>query len=158
MDLKKILITCATHSLGLRVAKLLAEKFEIIQATSDELPVFMQDKYVKIPKGVNPTFAHEILKLALDSNCQYILPLQLQEIEALAESLLLFEEYGICVICPNRAQLEELEILPNPTKELPLSILVDKLNILTNKSTELEVNGLGVLSDSELDFFLAIAR
>lgn len=156
--MKKILITSATHSLGLRVSKLLADRFEIIQATSDELPAFMQDKFVKIPKGVNPTFAHEMLKLALDNNYEYILPLQLQEIEALSESLLLFEEYGICIICPTKQQLQELEILPNPGKELPLSILLDGTDLLSHRQVEIEVNGLGVLSDSEMDFFLAVAR
>lgn len=156
--MNRILITNATHSLGLRVAKLLAENFEIIYATSDELPVFMQDKYMKIPKGVNPTFAHEMLKLALDTNAQYILPLQLSEIESLSESLLLFEEYGIRVICPTKAQLLALEILPNPAKELPLSVLFNKQNLLDNKAVEIEINGLGVLSDSELDFLVVVAR
>ncbi|MGN0002361.1 MAG: hypothetical protein ACI35V_02900 [Sphingobacterium composti] len=156
--MNKIIITSATHSLGLRVVKLLENKFEVVQATSDELPAFMQDKYAKIPKGMNPTFAHEMLKLALDTNVQYILPLQLAEIESLSESLLLFEEYGIQVICPTKVQLEELEILPNPAKELPLSVLINKQDLLTDKTVELDINGLGVLSDSEMDFFLAIAR
>ena len=156
--MNRILLTSATHSLGLRVAKLLVDKFEVIQATSDELPTFMQDKYVKIPKGVNPTFAHEMLKLALDTNSQFILPLQISEIESLAESLLLFEEYGIRIICPTKLQLEELEIMPNPSKDLELSILLDNVDLLTNTNVEMAINGMGVLSDSEMDFFLAIAR
>ena len=151
-------MTNATHSLGLRVAKLLVAKFEVIQATSDELPIFMQEKFEKIPKGVSPTFSHEMLKLALDKNCQYVLPLQLSEIESLAESLLLFEEYGIQVLCPTINQLRELEILPNPAKELTLSILVDKIDVLSDKQVDVAINGLGVLSDSALDFFLAVAR
>ena len=156
--LKRLLITSATHSLGLRVCKMLADKYELIQATSEDLPVFMQEKYVKIPKGVNPTFAHEMLKLALDNGCNYILPLQLAEIESLSESLLLFEEYGIQVICPSRAQLQEIDILPNPAKELPLSVLLDKTDLLSHRQVDIAVNGLGVLSDSEMDFFLAVAR
>jgi hypothetical protein len=156
--LKRLLITSATHSLGLRLSKLLADNYELIQATSDELPAFMQDKYVKIPKGVNPTYAHEMLKLALDKGCIYVLPLQLSEIESLSESLLLFEEYGIEVICPTKAQLEELDILPNPAKELPLSVILDKTDLLSHRQVDIEVNGLGVLSDSEMDFFLAVAR
>jgi len=156
--LKRLLITSATHSLGLRLSKLLVDNYELIQATSDELPAFMQDKYVKIPKGVNPTYAHEMLKLALDKGCIYVLPLQLSEIESLSESLLLFEEYGIEVICPTKAQLEELDILPNPAKELPLSVILDKTDLLSHRQVDIEVNGLGVLSDSEMDFFLAVAR
>jgi hypothetical protein len=156
--LKRLLITSATHSLGLRVSKLLAEKYELIEATSEDIPVFMQDKYLKIPKGVNPTFAHVMLKLALDKGCNYILPLQLAEIESLSVSLLLFEEYGIQVICPTKPQLVEVEILPNPAKELSLSILLDKIDLLQAKEVDVAINGLGVLSDSELDFFLAVAR
>jgi len=156
--LKKILITSATHSLGLRVGNLLADKYELIEATSDELPVFMQEKYVKIPKGVNPTYAHEMLKLALDKECDFVLPLQLAEIESLSESLLLFEEYGIQVICPTKPQLEDLEILSNPAKELSLSILLGGIDLLQAKEVDVVINGLGVLSDSELDFFLAVAQ
>lgn len=156
--MKKILITSATHSLGLRLSKLLADKYELIEATSDELPAFMQDKYVKIPKGVNPTYAHEMLKLALDKGCDFVLPLQLAEIESLSESLLLFEEYGIQVICPTKSQLEDLEIFPNPAKELTLSILLDGMDLLQTKEVDVVINGLGVLSDSELDFFLAVAQ
>jgi hypothetical protein len=156
--LKRLLITSATHSLGLRVSKLLAEKYELIEATSEDIPVFMQDKYLKIPKGVNPTFAHVMLKLALDKGCNYILPLQLAEIESLSVSLLLFEEYGIQVICPTKPQLVEVEILPNPAKELSLSIFLDKIDLLQAKEVDVAINGLGVLSDSELDFFLAVAR
>lgn len=156
--MEKLLITSATHSLGLRVAKLLEDKFELLEATSDEVPTFLQTKYLKIPKGVNPTFAHELLKLALDHDCKYILPLQLSEVQSLAESLLLFEEYGIRIICPTKPQLEVLEILPNPAKELTLSVLLDNVNLLHNSRVELQINGLGILSDSELDFFLVISR
>lgn len=156
--MNRILITSATHSLGLRVAKLLQDTFEVILAMSDELPAFMEPKYVKIPKGVNPTFAHEMLKMALDTNCQYILPLQISEIQTLAESLLLFEEYGIRIICPSKLQLEELDILPNPAKEMPLSLILDRKNMLTNQPVNVENDGLGVLSDSGMDFLLVVAK
>lgn len=156
--MKKIIITSATHGLGLRVANMLANRFEIIEATSEALPAFMQAKYVKIPKGVQPTFAHEMLKLALDTNAQFILPLQLAEIESLAASLLLFEEYGIQIICPTISQLQELDMLPNPTKELPLSLLSNKKDLMSDKKVDIEINGLGVVSDLGLDFILAIAR
>lgn len=152
------MITSATHSLGLRVAKLLESKFDVILATSDDLPSFMQANYLEIPKGVSPTFAHEMLKLALDLSCAYILPLQLPEIESLAESLQLFEEYGIKVICPVKNQLGDLEILPNPGKELPLSIVSENVDLIHDKIVQIEINGLGVISDSEMDFFLVVAR
>ena len=156
--MKKLLITSATHSLGLRVTKLLEGKFEVLPATSEDLPSFIQAKYYKIPKGANPTFAHELLKLALDQDCAYILPLQLAEIESLAESLILFEEYGVQVICPSKSALQDLDVLPNPSKDLPLSLLYNTINMFDDKQVNLAVNGLGLLSDSELDFILAVAK
>ncbi|MCA5006189.1 hypothetical protein [Sphingobacterium bovistauri] len=156
--MKRLLITSATHSLGLRVANMLEGKYEVVLSTSEDLPAFMQSNYLKIPKGINSTFAHEMLKSALDNNCQYILPLQLSEIETLAESLLLFEEYGIQVICPSKSQLEELEILANPIKDMSLSLLLDNMDLLNNRQAEVNVDGLGVLSDSGLDFLLVVAN
>lgn len=156
--MRRVLLTSATHSLGLRVVNLLTNKFDVVAATSDELPSFIQDKYLKIPKGVNPTFAHEMLKLALDNNIDYILPLQLAEIESLSESLVLFEEYGIRVICPTKSQLTDVEILPNPSKEMELTIMSEGVDLITNRNLNIDVNGLGVLSDSQFDFFIAIAR
>lgn len=156
--MKKILLTSATHVLGLRVANLLADKFEIVSSTSDALPAFMQQKYIQIPKGLNPTFSHEMLKLALDLQCEYILPLQLPEIESLSESILLFEEYGITVICPSKEELENLDIFPNPHKDMPLSLMLNSQDLISDQSMEITVNGLGIVSDSGLDFLLAIAR
>lgn len=156
--MKKILLTSSTHVLGLRIAKMLADKFEIVACTSDPLPDFMKANYVQIPKGLNPTFSHEMLKLALDHNCEYILPLQLAEIESLSESTMLFDEYGITVICPAKADLEVLDILPNPTKDMPLSLIVDNHDLLSGQPVEVAVNGLGVMSDSGVEFLLAIAR
>lgn len=156
--MKKILITCATDSLGLRLAKALENKFEVSLSTSDELPIFMQDKYLKIPKGVNPTFAHELLKLALDTQCHYILPLQLSEIQSLSESILLFEEYGIEILSPTKMQLEDLEVLTNPEKGLPISLINNSKDLLTDQQLELKINGLGLVSDSGLEFILVVAK
>lgn len=156
--MEKILITGATHGLGVRVAKMLESSFEVVLSASENIPEFMSHKIISIPKGVNPTFAHEMLKLALDKGCSYILPLLLLEIESLSESLVLFEEYGITVLCPSKAQLEDMEIVPNPPKELPLSVLVNKRDLLTQREVDIEANGLGIISDSGEEFLLAIAR
>src|SRR5690606_18775062 len=105
--MKKILITYATRPLGLRVSKLLTELFVVDKATSDEIPSVLQQTYSAIPRGANPVYAHELLKLALDKSCQYVLPLGKDEIYALAETSVLFEEYGIRILCPSK------ELLPS---------------------------------------------
>ena len=154
--MEKLLITYATRPFAMRVAKSLTDKFDVLAATSDEIPSFMSEKYIKIPRGVNPTFAHELLKIALDEGCNYILPIGLDEIQALSESIILFEEYGIRVLCPNHLILPELEVLPNPHKELPLSLLIDQYDVFTDEQRPFAFNGLGIVSDSGEDFVLAI--
>lgn len=156
--MKKILLTSATHILGLRVAKMLTDKFEIVLSTSDAIPAFMQQNYIQIPKGLNPTFSHEMLKLALDHQCDYILPLQLPEIDSLSESILLFEEYGINVLCPAKGELADLDILPNPHKDMPLSLLWNSHDFIHGQTVNVHINGLGIVSDSGMDFLLAIAQ
>ncbi|WP_156138156.1 hypothetical protein [Sphingobacterium sp. T2] len=51
-----------------------------------------------------------------------------------------------------------MEIVPNPPKELPLSVLVDKRDLLAQREVDIEANGLGIISDSGEEFLLAIAR
>lgn len=156
--MEKILLTYATRPFSIRVAQLLAEHFEVVQATSDEIPVVFHGRYNKIPKGANPTYAHEILKIALDLNCKYVLPLGLDEIQTLSESLVLFAEYGITVLCPPNTELEELLIVDNPTKDMSLSLLIENHDVFTKETCEIPFNGLGVLSDSKETFMLTVVR
>jgi len=75
--MKKILITFGTRPLAMRIAKRLGADFEILYASSEDIPELLlaSGKYAKIPKGLLPTFAHEILKLSLDQQVDYVLPL-----------------------------------------------------------------------------------
>lgn len=156
--MKKLLLTYATRPFSMRVAQLLSEQFEIVLATSDDVPTLFKDRYCKIPRGVNPTYAHEILKVALDLDCNYILPLGIDEIQALSASLVLFEEYGIDVLCPGMNQLAELPMLENPDKELSLSLFVRGYDVLKSTSDSFSFNGLGVVSDSGESFILTVAK
>lgn len=156
--MKKLLITYATRPFSMRVVELLSDRFEVIVATSDEVPDIFRDRYRKIPKGANPTYAHEILKIALDSSCDYILPLGIDEIETLSASLILFEEYGIKVLCPGMGELVTISVLENPTREMPLSLVIDGQDVLRGLTVTLEFNGLGLISDSGESFILAIAK
>lgn len=156
--MKKILLTCATRSFSMRVAQLLSPHFEVISATSDEVPTVLQGRYHKIPKGANPTYAHEVLKIALDLKCDYVLPLAMDEIVTLSGSLILFEEYGIQVLCPGIADLEMLSVLDNPAKELKLSLFVGGYDVFGVTSESVAFDGLGMLSDSGDTFILVVAK
>lgn len=153
-----LLITYATRPFAMRVVKSLAAKFTILAATSDEIPSFMTEQYIKIPRGVNPTYAHELLKIALDKGCTYILPLGLDEVQSLAESIVLFEEYGIRVLCPDHLALGELNVLENPNKDLPLSLIIDQYDVLGDEKRPFAYNGLGIVSDSGEEFILAVVK
>jgi hypothetical protein len=121
--MEKILITYATRPLGLRVAKLLEQKMQVEKASSDEIPSVLRSIYTNLPQAESPVYAHELLKLALDKNCNYLLPLGIIEIQALSESIVLFEEYGITVLCPPRALLEHINVLSKPAGSVPLHLI-----------------------------------
>ena len=156
--MESLIITYATRPFAIRVAKSLQQKFSLLAATSDEIPAPMADQYIKIPRGVNPTFAHELLKIALDKGCKYILPMGLDEIQSLSESIILFEEYGIKVLCPNHIDLATLECLANPHKDLALSLLIDQYDVLQDEQRPFGFNGLGIVSDSGEEFIVAIVK
>lgn len=156
--MKKILITYATRPLGLRVAKLLSGIMQVQKAASlDEVPSVLRQTYATIPKGSNPVYAHELLKLALDKGCTYVLPLGLDEIQSLSEATVLFEEYGIKVLCPSRDTLSDVNVLSAPTSDLELRLIVDKEDMLTRKKlVTAEWDGLCLVSDSENEFILVV--
>ncbi|WP_400262380.1 hypothetical protein ACFX5U_02150 [Sphingobacterium sp. SG20118] len=154
---KRILITFGTRGLGQRIAKLLGDKFDIFFASSEEIPSLLigSGKYFKVPTGLMPTYAHEILKISLDNQIDYILPLGGFEFEPLAEAKVLFEEYGIKVIVPAQDVLQDYFIIENPPKDLSLTILVNGKSLIDDFSTpDTRLDGLFVVSDSGDDFAL----
>ncbi|WP_140937457.1 hypothetical protein [Sphingobacterium lumbrici] len=156
--MQKLLITFGTRPLAIRLSKLVQQNYEVLLSTSEEVPSVLKDKYLTIPTGTNPTFSHEVLKLALDHNVQFMLPLGATEVQAMGESIQLFEEYGIRVICPAKNELIELDVLFDPTKDLPLSIVLDSVDLISGQSVTCAVNGLGMVSDSGEDFVLAVLK
>ncbi len=151
--MEKILITYATRPLGLRMAKLLSPFFVVEKATSDAVPSVLGSSYADIPKGANPTYAHEMLKLALDKGCQYVLPLGIDEAKALSEASVLFGEYGIHVLCPTQEDLAEVTYLQDPSKDLQLCLIHNKKNMLSGELfDEAPWDGLCIVSDSGDDY------
>lgn len=154
--MKKILITFGTRPLAMRIAKKLAGKFEVLYASSEEIPELLlkSGNYESIPKGLLPTFAHEVLKLSLDQQVDYVLPLGVFELEPLAEAKVLFEEYQIAVLVPDKDMLGTFPIIENPPAELPYVLLSKGNNLLEDDVAENTLDGLLVRSDSEEDFAL----
>ncbi len=141
--MKKILITFGTRPLAMRIAKRLGTDFEILYASSEDIPELLlaSGKYAKIPKGLLPTFAHEILKLSLDQEVDYVLPLGGFELEPLSTAKVLFEEYQISVLVPGKQQL-------------PYKLLSKGNNLLDSTRFDRPLDGLFVTSDSGEDLAL----
>lgn len=156
--MNKILLTSALSSLGLRVSKLLSDKFELVLASSTEIPSLLKENYFPLVEASHLSFSHIVLSLAMDNNCHFILPLEQSEIVALSESTTLFEEYGITILAPNREQLSEVNVLKNPSKQFDLVLLSNGEDLISSRSFKLRANGLGILSDSELDFVLTVSK
>lgn len=143
--------------MGLRVVKLLSPAMEVEKASSDEIPSVLQHAYASIPTGTGLVYAHEVLKLALDKGCNYLLPLGLDEIKTLSEAAILFEEYGIEVLCPPREVLPEVNVLPEPERNMQLHLIKDKKDMLTGEVFEFaEWDGLCLVSDSKDEFILVV--
>ncbi|HAK30012.1 MAG TPA: hypothetical protein DCO90_12390 [Sphingobacterium sp.] len=154
--MKKILITFGTRPLAMRIAKRLGTDFEILYASSEDIPELLlaSGKYAKIPKGLLPTFAHEILKLSLDQEVDYVLPLGGFELEPLSTAKVLFEEYQISVLVPGKQQLETIPVMENPPAELPYKLLSKGNNLLDSTRFDRPLDGLFVTSDSGEDLAL----
>lgn len=141
-----ILITLGTRSFAQRIGRLLSSRYGVVYASSEPFPeILLKQHYHRIPTGANPTFAHEALKLCLDSGCQMILPLSKIELQSLQEARVLLAEYGITVLLPYN--LEDCFILENPTA--PVCVLRSGKDMLTDEQlADTDFSGVGMLSDS----------
>lgn len=152
--MQKILITQGVNSLAFRIKNILSNSFIVTLASSSEVPSVLKDSYLNIPKVESSSFQHEMLKLAIDNEIDYILPLHIKEISLLSQSLVLFEEYGIKVLVPVPSQLAELPYMNSLPKELDLVLLDQGVDLISAKNVGVSITGLGVLSDSGDEFIL----
>lgn len=152
--MQKILITYGTRPLAQRLAKQFSAKFEVVFASSEEVPSFLQANYLKIPTGVNPTYAHELLKLSLDKQIDYILPLGESEINSLAESKLLFEEYDIIPLVPNQSDLPVYFTIENPPSQVEIHIYLQGKGLDVEQKLHLPATGLLMVSDDQEELAL----
>lgn len=155
--MQKILVTAGTTALALKVKNLLNNKYEVILASADEVPSVLQKSFVALPKLYASTYIHEMLKMSLDNSVDFVLPLDMEEINILNQNLALFEEYGVSLLVPDVksfSDIPKISLIPNG---LELVLLYDGVDMISGKSTEVFQNGLGVLSDSGVDLLLVVA-
>ncbi len=121
----RVLMTQGTRPFAQRVAKLLPARWHTFFGSADEMPEVLlgTGNYLRIPKWSSPTYAHEMLKICLDLEVDTLFPLGTGELQLLAASMQLFGEYGIDLWAPDVADLEEMVIMENPPRALPLLVL-----------------------------------
>lgn len=114
--MEKILLTGGMSAFSQRVAKLFPDD-KLVFADSHPIPSpFLQSgKYAAIPPPSKASFAHEILKLCLDHDITMVVLLRKEELIPMAESKLLFAEYGIIVFLPTIDVLQKTMVAINPT-------------------------------------------
>ena len=97
-----VLITAASHAEAYKLDRIL-QLPDVIFADHTDMPAvaFSGRKFIRIPRGSSPSYAHILLDLALNAGIDRIFPLYAEEILPLAESRQLFDEYGISVIVPS---------------------------------------------------------
>lgn len=154
----RVLLTYATRSLALRIVNLLPPEYEVQFATCEEVPSVFQSRYKQIPHGESPTYVHEVLKSALDTGCTMVLPLGLEEVRSLAASHLLFEEYNIKLLSPQAQELSDMEILVDVPPKMSLSLVKDHINLFTKERVNVDINGIGIISDDGYSFILTLIK
>ncbi len=153
--MSKILITAGTSALAIKLRNKLQSTFDVYLGEEiAAIPSVLTKNYIITPSASSQSYAHSIIKIALDHNIEKILALKVEEVKKLSLSLTLFEEYGITVLTPRPAQLAEVNMLRNPDKGIKLSLVENGLDLFTNNQIEIDINGLLAISDSHEDFAL----
>ncbi len=98
-----VLITAASHAEAFKLERLLQNP-DIIFADHQDIShlKYSGKNCIQIPAGNSPSYAHQILSLSLDLGLDKIYPLYFNEVKALAEAKLLFAEYGIVLMVPDK--------------------------------------------------------
>jgi hypothetical protein len=101
----KILITGGKSATTLKLLKAFAGH-EIVLADYGDIPSFPSANYTFITLGeVNDAIAHNILNICLDYGIEMVLPLHEFEINHIAKSKVLFQEFNIQVLLPEQTDI-----------------------------------------------------
>ena len=146
--MRNVLITFGSSSLAQRVGHQLQPCYNVIYATCEPVPSFMEHRFSRIPTAAEASYAHQLLAFCLDHPVDYLLPLGWTEIQSLAEAKQLFEEYGIQVCCPDREDLEEVLLIERPPAQVDICLLLHGEVLLGNSPGKNVLTGLYTFSDS----------
>lgn len=152
--MNNLLITGGTTSYAFRIMNLLSDKFIISLGTADDIPSVMNKHFIKLPSSTINSFVHEVLKIALENNITYILPIEEKEITLLSQSLSLFEEYGIQILIPNVDEIRNLNLTSAPHKNSRLTVLIGGVDLLNNNKTIFNFSGCGYITEANDEFIL----
>lgn len=152
--MKRILITGGTTSLAFKVKMLMKDTFDILLGDAREIPAILGDHFINLPKVSSRSYPHEMLKIALDHDLKYILPLYKEEIFLLSDNLSLFSEYEVKILIPTPAILKHIDIDQIADKSQPLILLEEGYDLMKQSTTELKLTGLGVHSNNQFQFTL----
>jgi hypothetical protein len=101
----KILITGGKSAAALKLLKAFAGQ-EIVLADYGDIPSFPSASYSFITLGeVNDAIAHNILNICLDYGIDMVLPLHEFEINHIAKSKVLYQEFNIQVLLPEQTDI-----------------------------------------------------
>jgi hypothetical protein len=101
----KILITGGKSAAALKLLKAFPGQ-EIVLADYGDIPSFASANYTFITLGqVNDAIAHNILNICLDYGIDMLLPIHEFEINPIAKSKILFQEFNIQVLLPEQTDI-----------------------------------------------------
>lgn len=133
----KILLTGGNSAVALKLLKAFTS-YQVVLADYGDVPIFATKDYKFISLGIKneDVLAHTLLNYCLDEGVDAILPIHHFEIEALAKSAVLFNEFNIALLLPNVFELSKYFAIGQPNKadnwavftagELIFSTIVDR--------------------------------
>ncbi|TZF84748.1 hypothetical protein FW774_07130 [Pedobacter sp. BS3] len=140
------LITAASTAWAYKIKKLLNPVGNVFLGDCYTLPGISpaDARFISLPKGSSESFAHRLLTLCLDLEITKVYPLREEELAPLAESALLFAEFGITVFTPDSRRLKEYK-----TSAAGDIVIVENGTVTTSnaiKYNHISFNGNGIFS------------
>lgn len=121
----RVLITQGMRPFAQRVGKLLQGQYTVQFGAAEEIPQVLlhTGNYIQFSGVDAAAFEHELLRACLDNGIDAVIPLGEREIGLLARTQQLFAEYDIAIWMPDVTYPDELKLLRNPERHLPLVVL-----------------------------------
>ncbi len=145
-----IMLTKGIAPFAQRLAAKYFQDWNVSFASASPIPQPLLDAghYHLIPPADQPAFIHELLKLCLDQQISYLMPLDREEAAMLSGAKGLFSEYGIEVLASDPEILDSLSVMENPPRALELVILKNGTDLLGKNHLGVDLPG-GTDGDAE---------